>query len=865
VSTSPPGATGAPSFPSSSVPPGPPSSTYRLQINADFTFDDAAGHCAYLAGLGVTHLYLSPILQAVPGSAHGYDVIDHAQLSAQAGGRGGFDRLVAAAHEQGLELIADVVPNHMAVPVPERLNAPLWSVLRDGRDSPFARWFDIDWTPGQLLMPVLGTPIGAVLAAGELTVDTSGPEPVLRYYEHEFPLRPGTERLDLPELLARQHYRLAWWRLGGDELNYRRFFDVTTLIAIRVEDPEVFAASHALLAELIAEGSLDGLRIDHPDGLADPRGYLRDLAALTGGAWVVAEKILEGDEDLPADWPCAGTTGYDALNVVGGLFVDPAARLTLTSAALPPGRPRRIADYLPVDQQIEPLLAQEITAAKRLVTHDVLRAELNRLEDLLVRICAGDQELRDTSRHPLRQALEALLIEMDRYRAYAVPGEPAPDEAQQVVAAAANRARQHLNDDEQQLTALDVVAALTMNTRSGDRLRDEFVVRFQQTCGPVMAKGIEDTLFYRWLPLIALNEVGADPHRFGYSPQAFHDFCARRQHDWPDGMTTLSTHDTKRSEDARARLFGLSQIPAEWALATAEWSQAAWEQNLGLGTADAMPLVWQTLVAVWDQQPPDPERIAAYLLKALREAKQRTSWARPDEQFEAEIGALVRSVLKDPGLTARINAFVARLAPADQANVLGQKLIQLTMPGVPDVYQGTELVNRYLVDPDNRRPVDFSRRSTLLAPLAGHRSGVPSGLDEQKLLVTTRALSLRREHPDWFGRGADYRPVGVTSSVHLDPGAARRYGWVETSELPRPPAPDQFAVAFSRGRDGQAGMVTVAARFALTLATSGGWGGDEIDLPPGTWTDVLTGRSVGGGRRLLAEVLELLPVALLTR
>ncbi len=813
----------------------PPTATYRLQISPEFTFGHAADVCSYLAQLGVSHLFLSPILQAVPGSTHGYDVIDHAALSADAGGRAGFGQLVRAAHASGLKIVADVVPNHMAVPVPENLNAPLWAVLRDGPGSSFAAWFDIDWSTGQVLMPVLGDPVATVVEAGQLVVDDTGTEPVLRYFDHVFPLRDGTSSLPLPELLAAQHYRLAWWRIGAQELNYRRFFDVTTLAGIRVEEAEVFDVTHALLADLVREGALDGLRIDHPDGLADPRGYLVRLARATGASWVVVEKILEGDETLPLDWACAGTTGYDALNVIGGLFVDPAARLELGRLALPPHRvdDERVHDLDSMADELE--LAMR--SAKDEVLRNVLPAEVTRLVDLLTRICAHSLELRDHTRVALRQAVLLLLLEMDRYRAYVVPGEKPPPESIAVIEAAAERARTRLSGP-QDRAALDAVADLALDTESGDPERDEFVVRFQQTCGPVMAKGIEDTLFYRWLPLLALNEVGADPHRFGYSPTEFHAYANRLLRDWPATMTTLSTHDTKRSEDARARLYAVSEVPDDWARAVHTWTGAARRLEAGSIDPQAAYLLWQTLVATWTPDgPPTPARITGYLQKALREAKLRTGWTDPDQEYETSAEAVARAVLGDAGLVASISAFVDLLSRGDRANVLGQKLIQLTMPGVPDVYQGCELVDRSLVDPDNRRPVDYAQRLALLNGLA--RQPVPASLDAEKLLVTTRALQLRREHPEWFGTSSVYAPLPVSTD---------------------------HAVAFARGSSGtEPQVITVATRLALRLAASGGWGDSTVDLPGPEWTDILTGRDFPDGTTELATLLADLPVALLIR
>jgi (1->4)-alpha-D-glucan 1-alpha-D-glucosylmutase len=825
-----------------------PTTTYRLQVHAEFGFDDVARTAPYLARLGVTHAYLSPLLQAAPGSRHGYDVVDHTQLSADAGGEPAFRRMVEHLHAAGLRAIADLVPNHMAVPTPARLNQPLWALLRDGPDSAAAGWFDVDWSPGQVLMPVLGSPVGDELVAGTITLDTSGPEPVLRYSGQEFPVRPGTAGLALPDLLARQWYRLAWWRVASEELNYRRFFDVTALPAIRVEDPAVFDATHELIVDLIRDGSLQGLRIDHPDGLVDPRGYLRRLAAATGGAWVAVEKILEGQETLPADWPCAGTTGYDALNVVGGVFADPAGRRPLETLLAE-------MDGGPGDLDVV------ITRAKTLVVEYVLAAETNRLLRLLTRICAGDLALRDHTAGALRAALTALLVTMDRYRAYAVPGETLPRESAEVLdrfaaaaraalveRAAGERAAGERAAAEQAVAALDALHALATDTTSEDPLRDEFVVRFQQTCGPVMAKGIEDTAFYRWNRLIALNEVGADPHAFGYTPAEFHELAARLARDWPATMTTLSTHDTKRSEDARARLLTLTEVPRRWAEAVRHWNARARAHLPAGGLPPGVAYVlWQTLVAVWTPTgPPDVHRLLEYLRKAGREAKSWTAWTSPDAEKEDGVERFARAVLLDTDIVDAIEAFVRSLDGADRVIVLGQKLLQLTMPGVADVYQGCEIVDRSLVDPDNRRPVDYARRSDLLDRLD---SGSPPAsfdgsdrLDAEKLLVMSRALRLRRDHPEWFTAGG-YTPI-ETSSRH--------------------------ALAFGRGSLGPPDgvrSVTVVTRLPVALETGGGWADSTAAIPPGGWRDVLTDRSfsIGPDGVRLADLLSRLPVVLLVR
>ncbi|MDP9417286.1 MAG: malto-oligosyltrehalose synthase [Actinomycetota bacterium] len=785
-------------------------------MRREFTFDDLAAQLDYLAALGVSHVYLSPILQAVPGSTHGYDVVDHSQLSEDLGGGEGFVRLFERMVETGLGAVVDVVPNHVAVPTPATLNAPLWSVLREGPHSPYAGWFDIDWDlqEGAILMPVLGKRIGECLRDGELTLDRSGAEPVLRYYDHVFPVRPGTESLPLAELIERQWYRLAYWRVADEELNYRRFFDVDTLAGLRVEREEVFAESHALLVAMVREGSLDGLRIDHPDGLADPRGYLRRLYDATDGSWIVVEKILEGHEALPDDWPCAGTTGYDALQQVMGVLTDPAGGPTLTTLySQLTGEP---ADFAVVVEE-----------AKRWVVEHGLYAEVNRLVELAHAMCQDHVELRDHTRRGLREALVELLVAFPVYRAYVAPGEEPPERSVVVLTEAAERAKAHLA--EEQHATVELLRDLALGRHGRGRHRDEFVVRFQQTCGPVMAKGVEDTSFYRWFRLSALNEVGGDPGHLGRTVEEFHDWCTELQRDWPASMTTLSTHDTKRAEDVRARLIALSELPEEWGGAVTSWRATASHYRPDALDANTEYLLWQTLVGAW---PLTEDRLIAYLEKATREAKRHTSWTDQNAEYDEAVRSFARAVLAGDDVRKQIEDFLGRLEPAVRCNVLAQKLVQLTMPGVPDVYQGTELVELSLVDPDNRRPVDYSARRGALSRLDG--GAPPRDLDEEKLLVTSRALRVRRKHPDWFGTGSSYSPLPTTSA---------------------------HALAFVRSGS----AVTIATRLSVTLDRAGGWGDATVALPEGSWRDVLTGRSYDGGDVALGELLSAYPVALLVR
>jgi malto-oligosyltrehalose synthase len=749
-----------------------PTATYRLQLRREFGFAEAGELAGYLAALGISHVYLSPILQAAPGSAHGYDVVDHSQISTELGGDEAFRAMASRLREHGLAIIIDLVPNHMAIPVPETLNTALWEVLRDGTDSVYAKWFDIDWSEGAVLLPVLGSPGDEARPDGD----------VVRYHEHVFP-RDG-------------HYRLAYWRDARP--NYRRFFDISTLIGLRAEDPEVFDRTHALPLRLLRRGVIDGLRIDHPDGLADPRGYLRRLASYR--TWVVVEKILEDDEELPGDWPCAGTTGYDALGMIGGLFTDPAGEKPLTEAYT--GLIGGTADYPAVERE-----------ARRFASERLLVPEVDRLTHLLTRI------LPDEDPGGLRTVIVELLTAMPVYRTYVVPGDEPSAADLEVVAQAAAEARAALSGGD----LLDKVVPLLLGLGGRDRERDEFVVRFQQTSAPVMAKGVEDTAFYRWSRLAALNEVGGDPTRFAVAPADFHAYCRRIVRDRPGTMTTLSTHDTKRQEDVRARLAVLTELPDEWIAAVGRWRSRATASPL---EPDLDYLMWQTILGAW---PLSAERLGEYLTKAMREAKTRTSWVEPDAAYEEAVLAHAGTVLADATLTADVVAFAGRIAPYARANSLGQKVVQLTMPGVPDVYQGCELTGRSLVDPDNRRPVDYARRRELLADLDA--GTVPGDLDGEKLLVTSRVLRLRREHPDWFA--GDHEPLTATG--------------------PRA----EHALVFRRG-----GVTVVATRLPAGLDRRGGWDTTHLELPGGPWLDLLTGQSYGSGVPL-AGLLGLLPAALL--
>ncbi|MFJ8312791.1 MULTISPECIES: malto-oligosyltrehalose synthase [unclassified Streptomyces] len=771
----------------------PPTATYRLQLQPAFPFAAAEQAVPYLAGLGVSHLHLSPVLEAVPGSTHGYDVTDHSKVRAELGGESGLRGLAARAEEFGLGLILDIVPNHMSASA--RHNRQLRDVLRAGPASPYAPWFDIDWAAGdgRLLLPVLAGPLGAELE--RLAVEGD----VLRYGEERFPLREGTAGLPLPELLDAQWYRLGWWRLARTELNYRRFFTISELIGLRVEDEEVFAATHAKILELVRDGVVDGLRVDHPDGLADPEAYLRRLKEATGGRWTVVEKILTGDERLPARWPVAGTTGYDALRHIDGLFTDPAGVGQLTA---------HYREFTGADEDLgggwQPTVRR---AAYRVLDHE-LAAETGHLVRLARRICAtGGPGLRDHAPWALRLALRELLVRVPVYRPYRLGAEQALPGSAVLEAKAAFAVAE-------ESAAVDVVRDLALGRLGDGPERAAFRARFAQTSSALRAKSVEDTAFYRHAPLLSVNEVGGDPGRPSVAPGEFHAFCARLARDWPATGTVLSTHDTKRSAQVRARIAVLSECPRRWAAlldrvagARAPDRQLAW-------------MAWQTSVGLGGL--PEPERLTAALLKAVREAGLRTAWTEQDPAYEQAVADFVAA---GPGgePASAVREFAEETRAAVRANSLGAALLHLTMPGVPDLYQGTEEEYTALVDPDNRRLVRFG-------------SAAPADPGE-KLRVTSAALRLRRELPYAFGESGTYEAL--------------------TAQGPRA----VHCVAFCRSGT----AVTAVTRLSLRLAEAGGWAGTELPLPDGRWADVLTPGREFTGTAPLDELLSGLPVALLRK
>ncbi|MEW1641001.1 malto-oligosyltrehalose synthase [Streptomyces sp. NPDC091219] len=773
--------------------PAVPTATYRLQLQPEFPFSAAAAAVPYLASLGVSHLHLSPVLESVPGSTHGYDVVDHARVRDELGGEDGLRALARTAREHGLGLVVDIVPNHMAMS--PRHNHALWEVLREGPKSPYARWFDIDWEAGggQVLLPVLGGPVGGELEHMQVDGD------VLRYHDHVFPLREGTAELPLPRLLDAQWYRPVWWRLARTELNYRRFFSISELIGVRVEDPEVFDATHAKILELLREGVVDGLRVDHPDGLADPDGYLARLHEATGGRWTVVEKILADGEHLPASWPVAGTTGYDALRQVDGLFTDPAGVGELL------GQYRRFA--APQTDRGGQWEATVRRAAYKVLTHELV-AETDRLTRVAVRLCAASPEpaLRDRAPWALRTALLELLVRLEVYRPYT-----SGDTAAVVTEEAAAEARQAFVVPEE-AGAVDVVRELLLGGYGDGPDQVEFRTRFAQTASALRAKSVEDTAFYRYVPLLSATEVGGNPGSPAVSPEDFHAFCARVQRDWPATGTVLSTHDTKRSADVRAALAVLTEVPERWADVLTEVTRG------GEGVPDAQ-LAWAAWQTVFGLGPADAERVQEALLKHVREAGLYTSWTEQEPPYEEAVAAFVAAgPCGAPG--ERVAAFRTALEEHIRATMLSAALVQLTMPGVPDLYQGTETEYRALVDPDNRRPVPF-----------------PPPRPGDKGALTAAALRLRAGRPEVFGDSATYTPLTAEG-----PAAAH-------------------CVAFARSGS----VVTAVTRLSSRLAEAGGWRDTVLPLPPGRWADVLAPEREFTGHARVADLFGASPAVLLER
>lgn len=997
-----------------------PVATYRLQFNAQFTFELAASLVDYLDDLGVSDLYSSPVLKARKGSLHGYDVVDHSEINPEAGSLEELSSLAEDLKGRGMGLVMDIVPNHMCVAGSE--NRWWQDLLENGPSSPFARYFDVDWNPpneglkNRVLLPILGDQFGRALENQEIRLSYGEGVFTASYYETRLPIAPRTsarileralsslsarlgdshtdvlelesiinalrhlpprtetdpgpvrerrrekevakrrlsiltkesaevrrvldetvalyngergrtESFDLlEELLSEQAYRLSFWRVAADEINYRRFFDVNELAAVRVEERPVFTAVHEVVFKLMRRGLVAGLRVDHVDGLFNPEKYLNDLqrecastlarrdagateeAGLetkgaerdeasdaerneSGGAaeadaqaapkdempcYVVAEKILGYDELLRREWPVHGTTGYEFMNLLNGVFV--AQESAQAFRAL-------YAEFTGAGESFDDLIYR----TKKLILRVAMSSELQVLARRLARISSGHRFSRDFTFNSLQDALSEVIASFPVYRTYIRRAQSSVSPDDRLHINFAIRAAKRRNPSISESIFDFIGGILLLQDPKGvspvqRAERRDFVMRFQQLTSPVMAKGLEDTAFYRYYPLASLNEVGGEPAIFGASLERFHRRNVSRQETWPHALSATSTHDTKRSEDVRARINVLSEIPEEWNRAIHRWREMNRAKRTRLEGADAPDaneeyLFYQTLVGAWPLQEFNDEeerahfvsRIEEYMRKAVREAKLHTSWINPSETYERAVTDFVRAALD----AAESSRFLADLAEfrklttrAGLLNSLSQTLLKIVAPGVPDFYQGTELWQFALVDPDNRRPVDYDLRRRLLSELdAREDDDAAAHLDELadyftdgrvKLYVTSRALRYRRERRELFERG-EYLPV--------EAGGSRA----------------ECVVSFARKR-GDAETLALAGRFFTRLINAederlspeaSAWGDTFIvldeKLSGARFKDAFTGREFEprdgwrGKELVLSDVFAHLPLALLER
>ena len=823
-----------------------------MQLSDRFTLDDLAAQVPYLARLGVSHVYLSPIYTARPGSPHGYDIVDYGCINRELGGQAAWCRLADALRVHDMGVVLDVVPNHMAAD-PEH-NALWRQVLRDGRSSPAARFFDIDWRPltnllrDKVLLPILEEPYGQALMKGAVQVEPGPHEYQIRCNSLRLPLAPSTlealvagEPMDeavaqmnsnphlLHQLLEQQHYRLAYWRPASDEINYRRFFGINELIATHAEDPEVFTRSHELVRKLAAEDVVHGVRVDHVDGLLDPLGYLRQLRAELESVsstrpWLVVEKVLNPSERLGTHWPIDGTTGYDALDALNRLFVSGRGVRIL----------RRFFERL-VDDPIP--FREEAHRSKRLIMRGALLSGVTILAHELKRVADSSWTTRDISLNSLHEALIQFIAAMPVYRTYLGTGQDREPERQIVIESLELAERRNPAMDS---SAFAFLRSLLLGELVDDPAlaarRAHLVKRLQQYTSGVHAKGVEDTAFYRDNALLALNEVGGNPADRSLTIREFHHFNEQRAKDWPNSMTATSTHDTKLSEDARMRIATISVFAHEWVIAAGRWIaiNTPFRQTLRRGSCPEMRdeyRFYQALVGMWNDDDVDAEgrvspelveRLAGYMRKSVREAQLVTSWIRPNADYEEALESFVRRVLLDDEATEfrqSVAAFVQLLEPVSSCHSISQLVLKCFMPGVPDFYQGCEDWRFTLTDPDNRRPVDFSRASERLHHTFQLSPGAATR--DLKLQMTTTLLHFRADH-DRLLREASYRPLRVRGTRATSVIAFERRGPSSRVVVVVPRLTDRSATS----------AVPLDATF---------WGDTEVPLPSsdGRWSNLL--------------------------
>ena len=901
-----------------------PTATYRVQFNAGFTFNDARRIVPYLAELGISDLYASPILKARKGSAHGYDVVDANALNPELGTDDDFNALHADLHQHSLGLLLDIVPNHMAAS-PE--NAWWMSVLENGPHSRFLHYFDIDWSPvtargkttTKVLLPILGRPYGEAVESQDIKLNYDDDGFFFAYYEHRLPLAPESYRTvlrkcapSLPEegvglelrelvngeatvpnskflketiarlyhsdasfkkaldetiatlngdpsnidtfdgldaLLDQQWYRLAYWRIASEKINYRRFFDVTDLIGVRVENPEVFEARNRRTLELIAEGKVTGLRIDHIDGLFDPIGHMRklQLRLAHGGSdplsfYIVVEKILEHEEALPKDFPVSGTTGYDFLDSVNALFVDPAGLEKLTDF---------YCEFRGISESFDDLVYE----SKKQVINELFSGEMRGLGKQLSGLAMLDRNGRDFPPSELLAALTEITACMEVYRTYVRDSDAVSDADRRFIVSAVERARERSEGrlDPRLFTFLERVLLLDPPQYMAAERSSwvAFVMRWQQFTGRVMAKGVEDTAFYKYNRLVSLNDVGGDPGREGDfdALDEFHRRNERIAADWPDTLNATSTHDTKRSEDVRARINVLSELSDEWIEHVRQWSAAAASAHEhGAPDPNMELLIYQTVIGMWpieeDERATVDERLTQYLEKAAREAKTYTSWLDPNGMYEEGVKHFASAILKNEAFCQSFLPLQRRVAFYGFLNGLSQTVLKMTAPGVPDFYQGTELWDLSLVDPDNRRPVDYERRSSTLRKLktSAERSALDVstmlrrwGDGRAKMYVTWKTLDLRKRRAESFGRGG-YQRIDVSPNV----------------------------IAFRRADDVIVAVPRFVTRLSDQLPIGDVWKDGAI-AAGGKWTNIFTDEKLEGDSLPLSQVFAKFPVAVLER
>jgi (1->4)-alpha-D-glucan 1-alpha-D-glucosylmutase len=864
--------------------------SYRLQLHAGFPLRQAQRTLPYLADLGISHVYLSPCLQAVPGSPHGYDVTDPTRISDDLGGEPAWVSFADRARSLGLRILLDIVPNHMSASE----HNPWWDhVLAHGPFSEFEEYFDFRNRPHQpfrVHLCSLARPYGAAIEAGELTIEIVRGRPRVRHYENTWPLGPASwgallsahvptsrswsadekrgfselERLQVIEepdagdriayarhaaqaeesladaqhrghlqdavdgtqgdkellnaVLQRQFYQLHGWKLAGELGNYRRFFDIGTLSGIRTELPTVFDATHARIETMISRNEIDGVRVDHPDGLREPLEYLKRLRALLPQGRIYVEKILENDERLKEDWPIDGTVGYEFLAKVNRLWMDDQRADVLTAT---------YADFTGHSANFAALVRE----TKRAIVESTFSADHEQLAEAALKIARANWQTRDLSPRHLREALARLIIALPVYRTYRTLDTLQEDD-KRVLTEAIQSVR--IGSPEIDAATLEFLTTLFTQSRLNEAEAD-FVAKWQQLTPAVMAKGVEDTTFYSFDRLVSCNEVGSQASLIGISADKFHEFCHFLGDRWPNNLLATSTHDNKRSEDVRTRISILSEIPERWAEALHQWSKlnaVAWQNRVPDRHAEY--LLYQTLIGAW---PIDRDRCWQYMLKACREAKINTSWHEPNHGYEEKIRGFTDGVFQIPEFIASLERFVEPLILPGRINSLAQTLIKMVAPGVPDFYQGTELWDLSLVDPDNRRPVDFELRAALVRRaqslsaadvLAEWDSGLP------KLWLTARLLAVRRERAEDFSAQSRYQPL-VAQGTHLG-----------------------RILAFRRGEN----LIAVVPRFTMTLG--GEWNDTLLPLPGGAWRNCFTDAVVQ--REVTPDTLfNSFPVALLIR